>query len=142
MADCLFCRIVEGKVLANVVYRDAQCIGFDDIHPAAPVHVLFVPKRHLEGVNTLTEADRAEAGQLFLAAAAYARQRGLEASGYRVVADAAPTPAKASFTSTCTCWGESPSTSTRTPGAGTSLRTLADGPASAMQPLAMKPAPC
>ncbi len=90
MADCLFCRIVEGKVPANVVYRDAHCIGFDDIHPAAPVHVLFVPKRHLEGVNTLTEADRAEAGQLFLAAAAYARQRGLEASGYRVVANVGP----------------------------------------------------
>lgn len=97
MADCLFCRIVEGKVPANVVYRDAQCIGFDDIHPAAPVHVLFVPKRHLEGVNTLTEADRAEAGQLFLAAAAYARQRGLEASGYRVVANVGPDSGQSVF---------------------------------------------
>ncbi len=87
MADCLFCNIIAGKIPASVVYRDADCIGFDDIHPAAPVHVLFVPKRHIDGVSTLTEADRETAGQLLLAAATYARSKGLEAAGYRVLAN-------------------------------------------------------
>ncbi len=96
-ADCPFCRIVEGKLPANVVYRDAQCIGFDDIHPVAPVHVLFVPKRHIDGVNTLSGADREEAGQLLLAAATYARSKGLESSGYRVVANVGPDAGQSVF---------------------------------------------
>ena len=87
MADCLFCKIVSGKIPANVVYRDAECIGFDDIHPAAPVHVLFVPKRHIDGLSTLTEGDREAGGHLLLAAATYARSKGLEQSGYRLVAN-------------------------------------------------------
>jgi len=90
MADCLFCNIIAGKIPANVVYRDEDVIGFDDIHPVAPVHVLFVPKRHIDGLSTLTAADREAAGQLLLAAATYARQRGLEQSGYRVVSNVGP----------------------------------------------------
>ena len=97
MAECLFCKIVEGKIPANVVYRDAHCIGFDDIFPVAPVHVLFVPKRHIDGVSTLSEADREEAGQLLLAAATYARQKGIEASGYRVVANVGPDAGQSVF---------------------------------------------
>jgi histidine triad (HIT) family protein len=85
MADCLFCKIVEGKIPAKVIYRDASCIGFDDIHPVAPVHVLFVPKRHIDSVSAMTEADSETAGHLLLAAASYARERGIESSGYRLV---------------------------------------------------------
>ncbi|MGO9829005.1 MAG: histidine triad nucleotide-binding protein [Myxococcaceae bacterium] len=97
MADCLFCNIVAGKVPANVVYRDAHCIGFDDIYPVAPVHVLFVPKRHIISVSTLTEADGEAAGQLLLAAATYARQKGIEQSGYRVVANVGPDAGQSVF---------------------------------------------
>jgi histidine triad (HIT) family protein len=90
MADCLFCKIIAGQIPANVVYRDEQSIGFDDIHPVAPVHVLFVPKRHLESVTTMAEADTETVGHLFVAAAKYARERGIEASGYRLVTNVGP----------------------------------------------------
>lgn len=90
MPECLFCKIVEGKVPANVVYRDEQFIGFDDIHPVAPVHVLFVPRRHIDGVSTMTDGDRETVGQLVQAAAKYARERGIEESGYRLVANVGP----------------------------------------------------
>lgn len=90
MADCIFCKIIDGKIPARVVYRDEQCIGFDDIHPVAPVHVLFVPTRHIEGANAMTEADREAVGHVMLAAAKYARERGIEQSGYRLVTNVGP----------------------------------------------------
>ena len=90
MADCLFCNIIQGKIPAQVVYRDAECIAFNDIHPVAPVHVLFVPIRHIESVSTLTAADRETVGHLVLSAANYARELGIERSGYRVVANVGP----------------------------------------------------
>jgi len=90
MADCLFCKIIEGKIPAKIVYRDDRCIGFDDIHPVAPVHVLFVPLRHIAGMDAMTEADRETVGHLVLAASKYARERGIERSGYRVVANVGP----------------------------------------------------
>jgi histidine triad (HIT) family protein len=90
MPDCLFCKIIEGKIPANIVYRDAEAIGFDDIHPVAPAHVLFVPKRHIDSVSTMTATDRETVGQLMLSAAQYARERGLEATGYRLVANVGP----------------------------------------------------
>ena|SRR5271166_1645977 len=97
MADCLFCNIIAGKIPAKVVYRDEECIGFDDIFPVAPVHVLFVPKRHIDGLSTLTAADRELAGQLLLAAATYARDKGLEKSGYRVVSNVGPDAGQSVF---------------------------------------------
>jgi histidine triad (HIT) family protein len=90
MADCLFCKIIEGKIPAKVVYRDDQCIGFDDIHPVAPVHVLFVPLRHIDSASTMTEADRETVGHVVFSAAKYARERGIEQSGYRLVTNVGP----------------------------------------------------
>ena len=90
MPECLFCKIVAGQIPANVVYRDEQSIGFDDIHPVTPVHVLFVPKRHIDGVSAMGEADRETVGHLMLAAAKYARERGIEKSGYRLVTNVGP----------------------------------------------------
>lgn len=90
MADCLFCRIIAGQIPANVVYRDKQSIGFEDIHPVAPVHVLFVPKRHLDSVSSMGETDEETVGHLMLAATKYARERGIEQSGYRLVANVGP----------------------------------------------------
>jgi histidine triad (HIT) family protein len=87
MPDCLFCKIVAGQIPANVVYRDESTIGFDDIHPVAPVHVLFVPKRHIDSVSTMAESDTQTVGHLFLAGAKYAKERGIEPSGYRLVAN-------------------------------------------------------
>src|SRR5277367_5233121 len=90
MPDCLFCKIVAGEIPANIVYREEGAIGFDDIHPVAPVHVLFVPNRHIDSVSTMKAGDAETVGHLMLAAAKYAREKGIEASGYRLVANVGP----------------------------------------------------
>jgi len=82
--QCLFCRILEGDIPADVVAEAESWVAFRDIHPQAPSHVLVIPRRHVTGVNALAEADRGMAGELLLAAAEVARQEGIEA-GYRVV---------------------------------------------------------
>lgn len=84
MENCIFCRIAAGEIPSAKVYEDEHCYAFRDIHPAAPVHVLVIPKRHvadvMEGaaVPGLTEA-------LFAAAARVAAQEGLEEGGFRLV---------------------------------------------------------
>lgn len=84
-ADCLFCKIRDGQIPAKVVYRDEQCLGFEDIRPQAPTHVLFIPLQHIATVNDLTLEDRERVGHLFIAAAKLAVQRGHSEKGYRLV---------------------------------------------------------
>ena len=82
--NCLFCRIVEGTIPADLVAKGDGWIAFRDVNPQAPTHVLVVPRQHIESVSAL-EADHQElGGALLRAAAAVARDEGLTA-GYRVV---------------------------------------------------------
>lgn len=83
MSDCLFCKIVAGEIPSKVVHEDAEILAFDDIHPAAPVHVLVVPKRHIATLNDAAPADAPLLGRLFEVAARIARERGVAASGWR-----------------------------------------------------------
>jgi histidine triad (HIT) family protein len=85
MSDCLFCRIVAGTVPAKIVHDDATCVGFMDINPQAPHHVLFIPKRHLATLNEATAEDRELLGHLMVTAAKYAREQGIADTGYRLV---------------------------------------------------------
>jgi histidine triad (HIT) family protein len=84
-ADCLFCRIVSGQIPAKKVHDDALCIGFADINPQAPTHVLFVPKRHLATLNDVGAEERELLGHLQVEAARYAKRQGLSESGFRTV---------------------------------------------------------
>jgi histidine triad (HIT) family protein len=83
--ECLFCRIVAGQIPAKKVHDDEHVIGFHDINPQAPTHVIFVPRRHIATTNDLTIDDRVLAGHLLVAAARYAREQGLADAGYRLV---------------------------------------------------------
>jgi histidine triad (HIT) family protein len=83
MADCLFCKIVEGKIPAKKVYEDDEVLAFDDIQPQAPVHVLLIPKRHIATLNDLAPADDALAGKLMRVAAKIAKERGIADRGWR-----------------------------------------------------------
>ncbi|ATB43639.1 histidine triad nucleotide-binding protein [Cystobacter fuscus] len=85
MSDCLFCKIRDGLIPAKVVYRDEQCLAFEDINPQAPTHVLFIPQKHIATVNDIASEDREVVGHLFVAAAKLARERGHADNGYRVV---------------------------------------------------------
>lgn len=85
MSDTLFARIVRREIPADIVYEDEDILGFRDIHPQAPVHVLFIPKRVIPTVDDATMSDAELLGKLLLTAAAYARREGLAERGYRLV---------------------------------------------------------
>ncbi|MCA1711373.1 MAG: histidine triad nucleotide-binding protein [Actinobacteria bacterium] len=84
--NCLFCRIVAGEVPATVVHEGPRTLAFLDLNPQAPTHVLVIPKDHHATAAELAEADPAYAGEVLAAAAAVARQEGLD-SGYRLIAN-------------------------------------------------------
>lgn len=85
MSDCLFCKIVSGAIPANKVHEDELCIGFNDINPQAPHHVLFIPKQHIATLNDATSEQRELLGHLMISAAKYARDNNFGDTGYRVV---------------------------------------------------------
>ena len=82
--SCLFCRIVAGEVPATVVHDGPRTLGFRDLNPQAPTHVLVIPKDHHANAAELAAADPAYAGEVLAAAAEVARQEGLD-GGYRLV---------------------------------------------------------
>lgn len=82
--DCLFCRIVAGTIPSKKVHEDELCVGFHDIAPHAPHHVLFIPRKHIASLNEATAEDRELLGHLLVSAAKYAREAGFADSGYRV----------------------------------------------------------
>ena len=87
MSDCIFCRIGAGEVPATKVHEDDLLFAIEDIHPAAPTHVLIIPKRHVETLLDLGAQDHEMIGQIYSVAAGIARARGFAQPGYRVVAN-------------------------------------------------------
>ncbi len=85
MSDCLFCKIIDRKVPASIVYEDDRVIAFNDINPQGPTHVLVVPKRHITSLNELTPGDDAVIGEVVRRAVAIAKDRGVSVGGFRTV---------------------------------------------------------
>ncbi len=83
--DCLFCKIVEGGLPADIVYENDSLVAFRDIDPKAPTHILLIPRRHVATMNDLQAGDESLVGDLFLTAARLAADEGLADDGYRVV---------------------------------------------------------
>jgi histidine triad (HIT) family protein len=83
--DCLFCGIVAEEIPADVVHRSERSLAFRDLHPQAPVHVLVVPRRHIEHAGTVTAEDAADVADLLVSARAVAEAEGIAGSGYRLV---------------------------------------------------------
>jgi len=83
--DCLFCKIVAGEIPSAKVYEDELVYAFKDIAPAAPVHVLIIPKQHvMSSINEITEENSPIVAHIFVVAAKIAAQLGLD-KGYRIV---------------------------------------------------------
>ena len=83
--DCIFCRIAAGEIPSQRVYEDEHLIAIRDINPAAPVHVLVIPREHLESLAELEERHTELAGRLLLAVGRVAEQEGVAERGYRTV---------------------------------------------------------
>ena len=85
MSDCLFCRIIRKEIPGSIVYEDDRLLAFNDINPQAPMHVLIVPKRHIDSLNTLALGDDALVGEMVRRAAAIAREKGYGDRGFRTL---------------------------------------------------------
>jgi len=83
--DCLFCKIIDREIPADIVYEDDAVLAFNDINPQAPSHLLIVPKLHIATLNDIEEGDLALVGRLQYTAAKLAAEKGFAEAGYRVV---------------------------------------------------------
>ena len=83
--DCLFCKIVNRELPAEIVFEDDDVVAFNDISPQAPTHILIIPKAHFSTLNELTEQDIELPGKLVLRARALASEKGIAESGYRLI---------------------------------------------------------
>jgi histidine triad (HIT) family protein len=90
--DCIFCKIVAGELPSERVHETATTVAFKDINPAAPLHVLVVPRRHIVDASTVSAADGSLLADLLLAARAVADDAGLVTPerGYRLVFNIGP----------------------------------------------------
>lgn len=84
MSDCIFCKILDGDIPSNRVYEDEHCIAFHDVQPAAPVHLLVIPRKHISSLDALTPQDQELMGHIMTRIPEIARNQGLE-QGYRTV---------------------------------------------------------
>jgi len=83
--DCIFCKIVEGTIPSKKVFENEHVVAFHDIQPAAPVHVLIIPKKHIAAMNDVAEEDLPLIAEIHRAALQIARELGVAESGYRLV---------------------------------------------------------
>ena len=85
MEDCIFCKIIKGEIPSTKVYEDDKVLAFKDINPAAPIHVLVIPKKHIENVLEINEENKEIASDIFLAIIKIAKQFGIDKDGFRVI---------------------------------------------------------
>ena len=84
MTDCIFCKIVEGKIPSRKVYEDADMLAFHDINPLAPVHFMIIPKKHIESLAAAGDGDAPVLGRMMAMAGRLAKQEGLT-DGFRTI---------------------------------------------------------
>ncbi len=88
--DCIFCKIIRGEIPAKKAFEDDEVLAFEDINPQAPVHLLIIPKLHLEHIEAAEDKDLTLMGKLLLVARNLARVKGVAQSGYRLVINTNP----------------------------------------------------
>lgn len=86
----VFSRIIDRELPGEFVYEDDQVVAIRDIRPAAPVHILVIPRKPIPSLAHLTEEDQELAGRLLLVARKVAEQEGIAERGYRVVINVGP----------------------------------------------------
>ena len=84
MTDCIFCKIAHGDIPSSKLYEDDDVLAFHDIHPKAPVHLLVIPKRHIDSLFVVDDSDAPLLGKLMVTASKLAREQGLS-EGYKTI---------------------------------------------------------
>jgi histidine triad (HIT) family protein len=87
MDDCIFCKIARGEIPSTRVYEDGRVLAFKDLNPLAPVHVVIIPKQHVDNLNQIDSLP--EATQLYLLHACHtvAQITGIDKTGYRIASN-------------------------------------------------------
>ena len=83
-SDCLFCKIVDHEIPAEITYEDDQVVAFKDINAQAPVHTLIIPRKHISTINDIENEDHALIGHMVSTAQKLAEENDLAAPGYRL----------------------------------------------------------
>lgn len=84
MSDCLFCKIAAKELDSDIVFESDEVIAFRDINPAAPTHVLVIPRKHIASASDLGSGDQVVLGEIFEVIASLADKEGLS-GGHRIV---------------------------------------------------------
>jgi histidine triad (HIT) family protein len=83
--DCIFCKIVNGEINADIIHQDKDLIAFSDIDPKAPQHKLIIPRKHIATLNDTNESEAQLLGKMVLTAKQLATDLGIADQGYRLV---------------------------------------------------------
>ncbi|MDF1588234.1 MAG: histidine triad nucleotide-binding protein [Gammaproteobacteria bacterium] len=89
MTDCIFCKIIAGEIPSSNVYEDDKIFAFKDINPKASVHVLVIPKRHIDSLDHLDQSQQDLMGYMTLKLPEIARSQGLN-NGFRTIINTGP----------------------------------------------------
>ena len=85
--DCLFCKIISREIPSDILFENDYLIAFNDIHPVTPVHILVVPKIHIESVNNVSQENSIYVAKIFEAISEIAKAAGIYEGGYRVISN-------------------------------------------------------
>jgi histidine triad (HIT) family protein len=89
-ADCIFCKIVEGKIPSTKIFENEKVLAFKDLHPHAALHYLFIHKNHTKDINELSDNDPEQLQDLFQAMSQVTKKEGLDQKGFRIVTNMGP----------------------------------------------------
>ena len=87
MEECVFCKIIKREIPSNIVYEDDRVIAFYDVNPAAPIHILVVPKKHIETLLDVSEKDGDLISYIYKIINKIAKDEGFADNGFRVIAN-------------------------------------------------------
>lgn len=85
MDECVFCKIVKGEIPSQKVYEDEEILAFHDINPAAPIHILVIPKKHIASLNEVRKEDQALLAKIHTTIQTIAKEQGFSDNGFRVI---------------------------------------------------------
>ena len=85
MEDCLFCKIIKGEIPSTKVYEHDEILAFNDINPAAAIHILVIPKKHIVSLAHMEQEDEALVGKIYGVINKIAEEQGFKENGYRVI---------------------------------------------------------
>lgn len=90
MEDCIFCKIIKGEIPSEKVYEDEDILAFKDIDPAAPIHILIIPKKHIENIMEVSEEDTYLIGKITTVIQKIAKQLNVDEKGFRLISNCGP----------------------------------------------------